>query len=264
MSNPAKTQKSEASKTSSVSESLEAPKTSKKPDLGALLRPLALIAVVIIFIALIAISAGKSSTASDVWDERTVVGNLDAKNHYIMYTDIMCPYCDVFSREIKEHHEEFESEYLEGKDIAFEVRMTDFLYEYGSANENSRNGAEAIYCATEEDKFWEYYYAALDALWKDYHSKGIGSSKTAPGITDMDRDYWEKVAKKVDGLGDSWKDCYENHKTLEKVEKNTVTAAKAVDGGVPYFKFNKFTTGGFDTNWGWDYVKQYLDAGLSN
>ena len=261
MSNPPKTKKSE------LVENSEPASISKKPrkfNFGNLLRPLALAAILIIFIAIIAVSAGKSSNTSVIWDERTVVGNLGAKNHYIMYTDIMCPYCDVFSREIKNHEDEFKSEYLEGKDIAFEVRMTDFLYEYGSANESSRNGAEAIYCATEEGKFWEYYHASLDALWDDYHSKGIGSSKTAPAITGMGREYWEKVAKKVDGLGDSWKDCYENHKMLEKVEKNTARAAKAVDGGVPYFKFNKFTTGGFDTNWGWDYVKKYLDAGLSS
>ena len=223
-----------------------------------------IVIIVALLITIIATSFAKPSASSSIWDKRTVIGNVDSVNHYIMYTDIMCPYCDVFSREIMDHAEEFQKDYIEGKNIAFEVRMTDFLYEYNSKNiENSRSGAEAIYCATYQDKFWEYYHASLKSLWDDYHSKGIGSSKTAPAITDMGRDYWEKVAKKVDGLDlSTWKSCYDGHQSLEHVKENTARAAKVVDGGVPYFKFNKFTSGGFSDTWGWEYVQKFLDSGL--
>ena len=232
--------------------------------LSKVLRLTGIAAVIALFIALIALSMSKPSAAGNIWDTRTVMGDVNSTNHYIMYTDIMCPYCDVFSREIMNHEDEFKRDYIEGENIAFEVRMTDFLYEYGAgASESSKNGAEAIYCATEQDRFWDYYHASLKSLWDDYHSKGIGSSKTAPAITGMGREYWTKIADKLK-LSDSWKSCYDNHEMLEKVKENTAKAAKIVGGGVPYFKFNKFTNGGFDDKWGWDRVKMFLDAGLNS
>lgn len=225
-----------------------------------------IIAIVGVIVALIAASFAKPSAAGSIWDARTTIGDTNSTNHYIMFTDIMCPYCDVFSRAVMDHQEEFENDYINGKNIVFEVRITDLLYESnGEAAISSRNGAEAIYCATEQDKFWDYYHTSVQSLWDDYHSKGIGSSKTAPPITGMGREYWEKVAKKISGLDHGkWKSCYEDHEQLEKVKENTTKAAKQTDGGLPYFKFNKFTTGGFNDTWGWDYAKKLLDAGLSS
>ena len=34
--------------------------------------------------------------------------------------------------------------------------------------------------------------------------------------------------------------------------------------GMPHFKFNNYTTGGFDLSWGWEYVRMYFDAGLNS
>ena len=116
-----------------------------------------IVVVVGLLVALIAASFTRPSAAGSIWDTRTTIGDVNSTNHYIMYTDIMCPYCDVFSRELMNHEEEFKRDYIDGKNIVFEVRMTDFLYENGTNNENSRNGAEAIYCATEQDRFWDYY-----------------------------------------------------------------------------------------------------------
>lgn len=235
--------------------------TSKIFRIGGIVTVVALLLLVIV-----ASTTAKPSASSSIWDERTTIGDTSSTNHYIMYTDIMCPYCDVFSRAVMDNQEEFERDYINGKNIAFEVRVTDMLYESnGSSAESSVNSAEAVYCATEQDKFWEYYHTSIQALWDDYHSKGIGSSKTAPAITGMGRIYWEKVAKKIDGLDfEQWQSCYNGHQMLDKVKENTAKAAKQMEGGLPSFKFNRFTTSGFDNNWGWDYVKKYLDAGLSS
>ena len=222
---------------------------------------IALIAV--IFVALMVIHLNKPTDHSDsVWDEGTTLGSKEAKNYYIDYTDLACPYCDVWSRLIFENEEEFIRDYIEGKDILYEVRVTDFLYEYGSHEaEMSRWGAEGTYCARHEGKFWEYYREAIMSLYNDYQSKGIGAYKGAPMIEDMTFDYWIDIGHKI-GLSDEFDSCMKNHKTVSEVVENTKKASKLVDGGLPYYKFNKFTTGGFDTNWDWSYVKQYLDAGL--
>ena len=240
--------------------------TEIKKGLGPIIRLVALIAIFVIIIVLIVVSAPKNEDLSGIWDERTTIGNVDAKNHYVMTTDIMCPYCDYFSRAIMSEQEEFE-QYLKDNDIVFEMRITDFLNEYGDAGIYSENAAEATLCATEENKFWDYYHATMTALDNDYHSKGIGNSKTAPHIEDITDEYWLNIGYSV-GLSDRFTDCYKNHEQLDHVRENTTKTAKIMQksgtSGMPYFKFNKFETTGFDTSWGWDYVKKYLDAGLDS
>lgn len=232
--------------------------------MGKALRIGGIVAILGVLVALVVFNASSSTPTTTVWDANFTKGSLEAKNHYIMYTDLMCPYCDVFSRVLAEHEEEFQRDYIEGHDILFEIRMTDFLYQYGSGtNTYSQDAAEASYCAAAEGKFWEFYHGALQALWKDYHSKGIGVSKTSPKISGMTADYWLKVGKNA-GVAGNFEKCYTEHEQLETVRANTEKAAKIVGGGVPYFKFNKFTSSGFDQSWGWDYVRQYLDAGLKS
>lgn len=234
-------------------------------NFGKIVRIGGLILVAGLILALIVASAAtKSSNADKVWDERTTVGNLDAKNYYVQYTDLACPYCTVYSRNLMQHDEEFKRDYIEGKDILYEVRVTDFLYEYGEHRTGmSRWGATGTYCATQADKFWGYYYGALQALWDDYHSKGIGVSKESPEIEDMTKDYWVKIAGKI-GLNESeFSSCMDSGETLAAVQKNTEKASR-VANGMPYFVFNKFTSSGFDSNWGWDYVQEYLNAGLKD
>lgn len=231
----------------------------KKHSKGRIWRTLAIIAVALVFIVLIVVSLTTKPAAGDqVWNEAATVGDMQAKNSYVMYTDLMCPYCDVFSRAIMDHWDEFET-YIAENDILFEVRLTDYLYE-GSKIEASRDAAEATYCAMHEDKFWDYYHAAIRSLWDDYHSKGIGSSKTATPIKDMPEDYWLVIGHEV-GLGEQFDKCVTEHETVDEIVENTKKALMVADG-MPSFKFNRFTTSGFDNNWGWDYVKAYLDAGL--
>ena len=214
------------------------------------------------FIALMVFNVSSTSTADAPWDQATTMGNFESKNHYIFYTDLMCPYCDAYSRLVSDHKTEFQRDYIEGKDILYEIRLTDFLYEYGEhKTEYSRQSAEATYCAARADKFWEYYEAALAQLWTDYHSKGIGVSKTSPQITDITDQYWLSIGEQI-GLDQTFQDCYQNHDTVDQIKANTAKAAKVVESGLPYFKFGKFSTGGFDQSWDWSYVKQYLDAGL--
>lgn len=232
---------------------------SKSNAKGRLWRTMAFLLVAAVFIGLMIINITARPAPSDqAWNLATTMGNPEAKNYYIMYTDLMCPYCDVFSRLIMENEEEFE-QYIAEHDIMFEVRLTDYLYE-GNGAQASRDAAEGAYCAMRENKFWEYYHGAVQALWGDYHSKGIGSSRNATPITGMPSDYWLKIGEKA-GLGEDFRNCVANHDTVDEIVDNTRKALQVTDG-MPYFKFNRFATAGFDNNWGWDYVKRYLDAGL--
>ena len=97
------------------------------------LRIVALVTVVIILGAAIANSMVKPSNSSKVWDKEMTVGNLEAKNYFIIYSDLVCPYCVAFENAIVEHEEEFQK-YITENDILVEVRLSDFLYEYGETN----------------------------------------------------------------------------------------------------------------------------------
>lgn len=120
-----------------------------------------------------------------------------------------------------EHWEEFR-DYLAEHKILFEIRLTDALYE-GGGSQYSRDAAEGAYCAAREDKFWEFYHAALQALWDDYHSKGIGDSKTSPAIQNLPSDYWLKIGHNV-GLGERFDQCLQNHEAVAEIENNTYRA----------------------------------------
>ena len=209
----------------------------------------------LIIVAIASSSATKPTTAEQVWDERATVGSLEAKNYYIMYTDIMCPYCDVFTREAIENEEAF-NKFVEDNNVLFEVRVTDMLYD-SVGSEYSRESAVATYCAKNKDKFFEYYHAAVMQLYEDYHSKGIGDSKTSPQIKDLPENYWVEIGKNI-GLGEGFENCYKNSETLDEVIKNTTKAEKFASG-LPYFDLNGEGVAGYDASWGWETL---MKAGL--
>lgn len=202
------------------------------------------------------------------WNEAMTMGNREtAKYHYIMYTDISCPYCSKFSDAIAAHEEEFKRDYIEGHNIYFEVRLTD-INALNGHSQNSRSAGEAVYCAARQNQFWEYYHALLGALYTDYHSKGIGTDKNAKPIDALKTSYYLDVAGEIAGLDqEKFTTCVENHETGEEIDKNTQQMAGKY-GGVPFFIFNNKPINGFagtfnaDTDW--KQAKLMLDAGLNS
>ena len=224
-------------------------------------RIIAILAIfALIFVALVASSVKTPDVAASAWNKSMLKGETESPaRHYIVYTDLMCPYCNYYAKVIQDNPEEF-SAFLSEHKIAYEVRVTDMLYE-GSGVSNSRPAAEAAYCAAREDRFWDFYAAAVSSLFSDYYVRGIGNSKTATPITDMTRDYWLNVGKEV-GLSDSFATCYENGEAIPEILENTQKAAQLTGGGLPSFSFGSFTTGGFDSSWDWELTKKMLSAGL--
>lgn len=213
----------------------------------------------LILAAIISSSIKPADVVAKVWNSQMTLGDPEtAVRHYIVYTDLMCPYCNYYGRVIQENDAEFQK-YLEDNKIAYEVRVTDMLYE-SSGVEMSLPAAEAAYCAAKENRFWDYYHAALDHIFEDYYEKGIGYSKTAPMIKDMTRDYWKKIGTEI-GLGDNFVNCFNAEDIRTEVQGNTAKAG-SVAAGLPYFTFGKFSTGGFDPSWEWDTVKSMLNQGL--
>ena len=216
--------------------------------------------IAVIIMAIIASINTKPSNAEMVWDKDTTIGNLDAKNYYIIYSDLVCPYCLAFENAIIEHEDEFK-QYLEDNDILVEVRLSDFLYEYGESNPiHSRYSALATYCAKNEGKFWEYYDKAVTTVWHDFFESSGKAGFTA--LNQQDQSYWTKIGEKI-GLGDEFKTCIKDQTPLAEIEESASKSTKLISG-MPYYKFNKFVSSGFDLAGGWDDVLMFLDAGLES
>lgn len=204
-----------------------------------------------------------------VWNEQMTKGNKDtAKHHFIMYTDVFCPYCDKFSDAVAANMEDFDKNYIEDKNILFEIRVTDMNYVNGHST-NSRPGGEAVYCAAKQGDFWSYYYALLAKIYKDYHSRGIGVDRDSEKIPTLSMDYFYDIADDIDTL-DRGKlvSCMENDETVKELDDNTTKAKSKVNGGVPRFVFDKYVADGFLGNWNTDndykQVKLLMDAGLAS
>lgn len=205
----------------------------------------------------------------DAWNEAMSKGDKDtAKHHFVMYTDIFCPYCDKFSDAVAANMEDFDQHYIKDENVLFELRVTDVNYVNGHST-NSKPAGIAAYCAAREGNFWDYYYALLEKIYTDYHSKGIGVDKTAPKIPDLEKSYFYHVAKDIDGLDyEKMKSCIVNEETLSELDTNTKKAQSKINGGVPHFVFDKYTADGFYGNWNTDndykQVKLLMDAGLAS
>ena len=67
-------------------------------------RTVAIVGVIVALFAVIILnSSTKQSAADQVWDRAATMGDAEAKNLYVMYTDIMCPYCVAFSQVVMEN-----------------------------------------------------------------------------------------------------------------------------------------------------------------
>ena len=225
------------------------------------LRIIGVIAVIVILIAAIVASMNKKPSNSErIWDEQMTIGNVEAENYFIIYSDLVCPYCVAFENAIVENEEAFKK-YIEENDILVEIRLSDFLYEYGeSRSPNSRYSALATYCAKNEGKFWDYYNLAITTVWRDFF-KDSGKSAFSRMST-LGKDYWISIGKKA-GLGDEFATCVKDETTLPEIQKNAEKSSKLING-MPFFKFNSYTSSGFDLSWGWEYVLMYFQAGLES
>ena len=232
---------------------------------------IAILVAVIGFLAALVIFNTLNPAKPDMatWNAKMSKGDPEtAKHHFVMYTDIFCPYCDKFSDAVAANLDDFEQKYIKDNNVLFEIRVTDMNYKNGHSN-NSKPAGVAAYCAAREGNFWDYYYKLLGQLYEDYHSRGIGVSKESEKIPELEKSYFYHIAKDIDGLDyEKMKNCINNDETLSELDENTNKAQRIINGGVPHFVFDKYTADGFLGNWNTDndyeQVKLLMDAGLSS
>lgn len=225
-------------------------------------RTIVFISLAVIIIGLFIVNAivTKPDKSYGAWSSAMTMGNTDADRHFIVYTDIFCPYCDNYSRVVEDNFDEFKRDYIDTNQVFYEIRLTDMISDHSV---NSEMGGESGYCAADQGQFWDYYHVILAQLKVDYHDKGIGVSKTSPEIPKLDDEYFYRAARKISGIDiGKFETCLNNHEKLAELNQNTQKASKAAVQGLPYFVFGDWSGSGFDGNW--KTVKSMFSAGGAN
>ena len=208
------------------------------------------------------------------WDKAMTLGDRETADYICYdYTDIMCPFCNKFAIAMEKHKDEFIKDYVEGKKVYYELRLTDLLAQFHpeapALVSNSHLSARAGYCAAEKDKFWEWYGWILDKLSVDWYSHDIGTEPGKESIPQLDKEYFTGVGEDIEGLDAEFMNkCIDSEEIIAKVDKYTKKGRNAVRGGLPYYSFGGYISTGFNGNWDvehdWQQARLLFDAGIAN
>lgn len=234
----------------------------KNLDLGKIVRWGLVIVAVGLVVALFVWNATQDESDVDytVWNEQMTMGNKTAENHFIEYTDAMCPYCTFFTLALHENEEDFKQNYLDNNKIYFELRLADILVD---KNDNSHRANTSAYCAADGGKFWEYYVALQDYLnntyWQYVDWATVKQSNEKSDMEIIDDQVYLELATSAGLDSDAMLDCMDNNEQIQSDLSKATSKATAVVTGVPYFVFNDYRSSGF----GGDYntIKQMFKAG---
>ncbi len=146
-------------------------------------------------------------------------GNKDAKIVFIEYSDIECPFCQLF----QETMNTLFTQYGKDNQIAWVYRHFPLAYGDDPLHVNAAKAAEATECVYEiggDQAFWKY----IDALYASIdHNKG---PMDISSVTDI------AVQQGIDAA--KFKACYDSGKYAKKVRESYDAGLKAGALGTPY------------------------------
>ncbi|RME89854.1 MAG: DsbA family protein [Anaerolineae bacterium] len=157
--------------------------------------------------------------------DANAMGDPDAPITITEYSDFQCPYCARFWRETEDLLVEH---YVKTGKVYFVYRsMGNFLGDNiarhtGVANYESRDAAEAAYCAGDQNMFWEYH----DILFSNQTGEGVGDFTAS------------RLMSYAEALGldmDQFRECFRSHKYRSRVEQDQQDGLAAGVKGTPAF-----------------------------
>lgn len=196
---------------------------------------------------------------SKPWVQHMSRGNANTKNVFIDYTDYFCSYCAQVEAATSQH--EFNDTYIRPGKLRYEHRVITVLK---SMVPNSEQGAEAAYCAADQNKYWEYTHDIVPRIKSDYFDKGIGVKNVAvpKEIPKLPLNYFAESAKSAKLDVAAFSDCMTHEKHKSEIEANTKRALALGVSGLPYIVVNNYTTSGFAG--GYNGLQTILKAGGVN
>jgi protein-disulfide isomerase len=170
------------------------------------LRPIAEIVVV---------DPGTPPNASD-----NSMGDPNAPIKIEEFSDFQCPFCERFHEETEPLLRQY---YIDTGQVRFVYRSMGNWVSGQSGRTESQDSAQAMYCAGEQNKFWEMH--AL--LFANVLGENIGSF-TGQRL--------KAIAENIDGLDmDQFNSCYNSGKYEERVQQDLEDGQAAGITGTPAF-----------------------------
>lgn len=185
----------------------------------------------------------KESThiGSQPWNDAMVLGDPDAPNKIVEYTDYFCSFCADFSKAMDE---DFKKKYIDTGKVSVENRIIDLLKEQSV---NTPIGNRAAFCAADQNKYWEYSKKIVIAIDTDFFQKGIGVKNVARPvkIQPLEDDYFIQPAKEVGLDTTSFASCLKSSGHDEEIRINSNKAINMGVTGLPHITVNDYTARGF-------------------
>lgn len=147
--------------------------------------------------------------------DNNTVGRQEAPVKLVQYSDYGCHFCHRFWEEVlPKLKEEF-------------IDTGVLQYEYRDATlHGGHRASEAVWCAEDQDHFWEYHDLLNSRYEKDRHRWNIAG---------VHQSYAAALGLEVS----EFMDCFNERKYRQKVEESTGLARRQEDiPGVPYFLVN--------------------------
>lgn len=164
-----------------------------------------------------------------------VLGNPDAKVAIFIFSDYQCPFCGKFFKEtesliIKNYIETGKAKMVY-KDLAF-------------LGPESKLAAQAVECAKDQGKYWQYH----DALFENEIKDGQENNGN------LNKDLFKKISSDLKMNVDEFLSCFDSGKYVAEVEKDIQEAQsvmerasaptifindKMIQGAYPYDVFSK-------------------------
>mgnify|MGYP000845806970 FL=1 len=176
------------------------------------------------------------------WNEHMSQGSADAKNVFIDYTDYFCSFCAQV--EDATSSDSFKNDYIKSGKLRYEHRIVTLLKDKVP---NTEQGAKAAFCATDQDKYWQYTHDIVPRIKTDYFDKGIGVKNVAvpKEIPLLPLSYFETSAKNAGLDTAKFADCMKGDSHQQEINGNTQKALSLGVNGLPYMVINDYQTSGF-------------------
>jgi protein-disulfide isomerase len=151
------------------------------------------------------------------------MGDPNAPVKVVEYADFQCPSCRLF---FETSEAAIEANYVATGKVYYTFHPFSFIDEFpGATGNESKNAAEAAYCANDQKKFWEYH----DILFTNQGSENSGSFS--------DR----RLTAFADSIGldmVKFNACYKSHKYQQQVIDDENTSNQAGVSETPSFIVN--------------------------
>lgn len=187
----------------------------KRTQINRILTILAILVVVALFATFFILNK------KDKFPERTIVNGLTAGNpsapiKVVEYADFQCPACQsVF-------------DYLEPEIITKFINTGKIFYTFepfSFLGPESFRATEAAYCAADQNKFWDYH----DLLFSNWAGENQGAFS--------DENLF-KFARQIDFDQDTFAECFNSGKYVQKVQDKSNEASSAGVTSTPTFIVN--------------------------